>query len=162
MHDATFDFNPNVFTTTATEQEKVLLTKIWAKEIYKAEHQTNETRDPSFAVMGTIQHSDTNVILTMLNTINSTCIQPGNGRGMYDQYATCPLRIVRFSANNQATVQDLLTNFWVLYGDDPNNPRAKNHTEYAYDEHSGIVYLRIIQYGKIVPACNRAIRIIKV
>jgi len=98
----------------------------------------------------------------MFNSHNSNCIQPGNGSGMVDMYSTCPLRIIKFFGDSKNTEQNLPVNFCMLYGDDPNNSRAKNHIEYGFDKRSGIVYLRTIQYGKVVPACNRALRVFKV
>jgi len=162
MHDVELDANPNLFTASASDQEQNLLSKIWAKEIKATGYMKNGSPYASFAVIGTIEHQDTKVILTMFNSYNSSCIQPGNGRAMEDIYATCPLRIIRFSANNQITEQNLPVNFCMIYGDDQHAPRAKNHAEYAFDERSGTVYLRIIQFGKIVPECNRAVRIFKI
>ena len=155
------NFNTTNFPDIGTPEEKTLLSKIWKKEI-------NSPRDPvdgslmlSTATIGTIQYKGGVVVLTMFNSAFSNCIQPGNGRGMVDMYATCPLRIVRIFEGVQPTAQNLPAKFCMLDIDDSHNPHEKNHDEYAFDARTGIVYLRTIQYGKVVPECNRAIQIFK-
>ena len=160
MRDASFDAN-NLFLPTASESEKKLLEKIWAKEIRAAGVMEDGGRYPSFAVIGTFEHQGTAVILTMYDRADYVCDPAPNGRGAVDLFSTCPLRVIRINSNGQYTVQNLPKNFCMLYGDDPNNPREKKHLEYAFDERSGIVYLRLIQHGKIAASCNRSVRIFK-
>jgi len=155
-------FNSTNLSSTGTDEERTLLAKIWAKEIQGTQKSPiNGSLLPSFALIGSVAHQDETVVLSIFDRAGYSCIAPGNGRDMINIYATCPLRIVRLLSNNQAKVQNLPTNFCMIFGDDPNTPRTKNHNEYAYDEHTGIVYLRTIQYGKVVPECNRAIQVFK-
>ncbi|MDR2837758.1 MAG: hypothetical protein LBV49_04195 [Azonexus sp.] len=160
MHE--FNFNTNNFPDTGTLEEKSLLAKIWEKEINSTISTTNGSLMLSTALMGSVEYNGTKVILTMFDSANSDCIQPGNGRSMHDMYGTCALRLIRFLPDGKSNVQDLPTQFCMLDVDSPNNPRSKNHNEYAFDQRTGIVYLRVIQYGKVVLACNRALRIFKV
>jgi len=161
MHEIVF--NSTNFSSTGTEEERVLLGKIWEKELQGSEKniKTGELL-PSFSLIGTVEYKGVKAILTMYNRSGSDCIEPGNGKGMYDMYAICPLRLIRLTQDKQAEIQNLPVNFCMLSGDDHDNPRSKNHNEYTFDERSGIVYLRTIQYGKVVSSCNRALRVFKV
>ena len=155
------NFNTTKFPDTGTPEEKTLLSKIWKNEISSPRNPVTGSLMLSTATIGTIQYKGGVVVLTMFNSAFSNCIQPGNGRGMVDMYATCPLRIVRIVEGVQPTAQNLPAKFCMLVLDDPRNPSAKNHDEYAFDARTGIVYLRTIQYGKVVPECNRALQIFK-
>ena len=162
MHEIVF--NSTNFSSTGTDDERSLLAKIWAKELKNSTKKSPITGQllPSFTLIGTVQYKDTTTILTMFDNAGSGCISPGNGQGMVDMYLTCPLRLIKLYPEGKFSSQDLSKNFCMLFGDDSNNPRSKNHNEYAFDMTSGIVYLRLIQYGKIVPVCNRALRIFRV
>ena len=37
--------------------------------------------------------------------------------------------------------------------------REKTQNQFAFDEKGGIAYFRLLQHGKLVPACNRMIKI---
>ena len=161
MHDAAFNAD-NIFITTALNEEKELLAKIWSKEINSTGLMNDGSRYPSFVVIGNIAYKNNKITLTMFNSFNSTCLQPGNGRGMVDMYATCSLKLIWWPPSKSGIEKNLPVNFCMLYGDDSHNPRSKNHNEYAFDEHTGILYLRTIQYGKVVPDCNRILRVLKV
>jgi hypothetical protein len=41
----------------------------------------------------------------------------------------------------------------------PDTPLAKNHTEFAFDARTETGYFRVIQHGKDVPSCHRAIKL---
>lgn len=155
-------FNTTVFSSTGTPEEKELLGKIWAKEISGSMKNQNGSLFPSSALIGNIEQNGIKIIFTMYNRAGSDCMQPGNGQGMVDMYATCPLRVIRLSGNDKPIVVDLPVNFCMLDVDDEHNPRSKNHNEYALDARAGVIYLRTIQYGKVVPACNRALQVFKV
>jgi hypothetical protein len=155
-------FNATVFSSTGTPEEKELLGKIWAKEISGSMKNQNGSLFPSSALIGNIAQNGIKIIFTMYNRAGSDCMQPGNGQDMDDMYATCPLRVIRQSGNDKPIVVDLPVNFCMLDVDDEHNPRSKNHNEYALDTRAGVLYLRTIQYGKVVPACNRALQVFKV
>jgi hypothetical protein len=154
-------FNSNTLTSTGTPEDKSLLGKIWAKEIGEGERDPADGKLPvSITLMGEIVHGNDRVVLTMYDRIGSDCIPPGNGG--YDMYATCPLRVLWWAGGKQLEIKNLPVNYCMMYGVDINNSRTKNHNEYAFDARTGIVYLRLIQYGKIVPKCNRALRVLKI
>ena len=156
-------FNGNNFSSTGTAEDRALLAKIWAKELAGGEKDPTDGSLPvSFTLIGEVENGGNKVILTMYDRIGSECYPPGNGRGMVDMYATCPLRVLLWPTGKPVVVKNLPVNFCMLFGDDSDNPRVKNHNEYAFDERSGIVYLRLIQYGKVVPACNRALQVFQV
>lgn len=84
------------------------------------------------------------------------CDQPGNGRGMQDQYALCPAKVILHARSGPMVAN--FERFCHLYLDDSANPLADNHTEFAFDLQRATLYTRVIQYGRPVPACNRAVR----
>jgi hypothetical protein len=154
-------FNPiKGYPDASSPEERSLMSQIWAKEIKTLQSPGDNSPMLGTALSGSVVNDGIRVLMTMFNSFNSNCIQPGNGRGMYDNYATCPLRLIRFNADNRISQQDLPVQFCMLDGlGTPDDTRAKNHIEYGFDQRSGLVFFRTIQYGEIVPACNRALRI---
>jgi hypothetical protein len=154
-------FNSKIFASTGTPEDRALLEKIWAKELAGTEKSPLDgSLLPSFSLVGTIEHAGDKFLITMYNRAGSDCIQPGNGRGMVDMYATCSLRLIWWPNGKPPVEKVLPINYCMLTGDDKYNPRAQNHNEYAFDERTGVIYLRLIQHGRIVPQCNRGIRVL--
>ena len=76
-----------------------------------------------------------------------------------DMYSTCPMRFIAQHKGTGRIAQKDLPGYCFLHEDGEDAPLAKNHTEIAMDSKGETVYFRIIQHGKSVPACNRAIRL---
>ena len=85
------------------------------------------------------------------------CDQPGNGRGMQDQYALCTAKLIIHAKSGP--MMATFDRFCHLYLDDSAKSLADNHTEFAFDRGTATLYSRVIQYGRLVPACNRAVRL---
>jgi hypothetical protein len=98
-------------------------------------------------------------LFTVFDTMGA-CTTPANGRDAYDAYSVCPGRVVVGNPSN--TTGTTTFNFpQMCYYEQTNNPDApldKNHMQFAYDEGIKMAYFRVIQYGKFVAACNRAIQ----
>ncbi|MFC7410358.1 hypothetical protein [Hydrogenophaga atypica] len=86
------------------------------------------------------------------------CIPPANGKNAYDMFSMCNARVAVSNGDINQVFQ--ISEICYLNIDfDTNNPVEKNHTAVATDPKSSTIYLRVIQYGKSVPGCNRAIRL---
>jgi hypothetical protein len=160
MHDLVFD--ATLFKTTGSENEKTLMSVIWAKELAGAEiDKSNGKRFPSFVLVGSAKHNDDTYVFSMFNrALYDKCEPPPNGRSATQMYSICPLRINKINRAGNSVSKEF-PGYCMLFGDDPNNRRVRNHNEYAFDPHTGIAYFRVIQYGKLVPECNRSFRLVK-
>lgn len=104
--------------------------------------------------------SASNKLLTfsVLNIMDfERCEPPMNGKDVMDMYSKCLAR-VHVDQKPVATMKEF-SGFCYLNVDDSANPLAKNHTEFAFDQGANTAYMRVIQFGKEVPACRRAIKL---
>ena len=97
---------------------------------------------------------------SIFSTIGA-CITPANGAGAYDAYLRCPARakVIHLSAQGVPTwvaIHGFEDVCFYIQANNPDAPLEQNHTEFAYDVATLTAYVRVIQYGKVVPACNRS------
>jgi hypothetical protein len=85
------------------------------------------------------------------------CQQAENGAKVAYSHWVCPLRVARTEAG-KVSVQDF-PGYCMLWGDDEDAPRSSNRVEYAYDARTATLRLRTIEHGKVVPQCNRSLRL---
>jgi hypothetical protein len=155
MNEAVVD-GPN-FKSSATRNEQRLMETVWAKEIAAAPSNARG-RSPSFILVSSVKlDEDTYVFSLYDRAAYAPCEPPPNGRAATRLYSVCPLRVIRFDAAGKGSSRDY-PGFCRLNLDFPDTPRAKTHTEYAVDPHTATVYLRVVQYGKVVPQCGRALK----
>ncbi len=158
MHDAVID--AKIFPTTANDSEKALMGVVWRKEIAGAYvDKASGRKDPSFVLVGSVKHgTDTYAFSQYFRAGYTPCAPAPNGRSVTQLFPVCPLRVVKFDEAGRSTSKDY-PGYCMLFGDSTDNPRAANHTEYADDPKTGIVYFRVIQHGKVVPECNRSLQL---
>lgn len=95
---------------------------------------------------------------SILNSSFQDCEPPANGKDVVDMYSICPLKVGRIDEKTFETNLSVHKNYCFLLVD--NSPGDKtNETQFLWDKKTRTAYFRVIQYGKVVPACNRAIRI---
>ena len=161
MRLATFDAYPGYYAETVSPEEKQLVAKIWEKEI-AANTATTVTgkKMMSTVLMHAFEDSNFRYTFTSLNIpFQNGCEPPANGYDVVDMYSTCPMRFIAQHKGTGRIAQKDLPSYCFLHIDEKETPVAQNHTEIAMDSNGETVYFRIIQHGKPVPACNRAIRL---
>jgi hypothetical protein len=98
-------------------------------------------------------------LFSLYKSKGTACDKPALGRSGPDQYSKCTMRAVRFNRDFKVLHQQDVADFCYLHYGAKDSPLALNYTSLAYDPRSNIVHFRVIQDGKLVPACNRAVRI---
>ena len=156
MDEVTFDFKPR---RSGTEAERTITGSIWAKELRSAVDPLSGERDPSFVLVGSAQHNGAHFFFSIYRSAKYACERPPNGSaGINHMYSRCPLRVTLVTADGRMLSQDF-AGYCALNDDSVDIPRSRNHTEYTFDPRSGTAYFRVIQHGKVVPVCNRSVRI---
>ena len=161
MKLATFDAPPGYYAETVTPAEKQLAAAIWQKEM-AANTETTVTGQKmmSTILIHSFENADFRYTFTSLDIpFQNGCKPPENGRDVVDMYSTCPMRFIAQHKETKKVVQKDLPGYCFLHEDDEEAPLSKNHTEIAMDSKGETVYFRIIQHGREVPACKRAIRL---
>ena len=161
MKLATFDAYPGYYAETVTPAEKQLAAAIWQKEV-AANTATTVTgaKMASAILIHSFENADFRYTFTSLDLpFQNGCEPPENGRNVVDMYSTCPMRFIAQHKETKKVAQKDLPGYCFLHEDDDETPLSKNHTEIAMDSKGEVVYFRVIQHGKEVPACNRAVRL---
>ena len=131
---------------------------IWADEIRKAEKQKLPVN--LFVLLANAK-SSTGVPLTfsLLDLLDfERCEQSMGGKDSVDQYSKCLARVAVGTQPKSHVVEfNGFCHLNIVGSKD--NPNEKNHTEFAFDTHTNTGYFRVIQYGKEVSACRRAIHL---
>lgn len=161
MKLAAFDAPPGLYKETASPDEKQLAAAIWAKEMAANTATTFDGKKMSSSVL-IYGFEDDNFRYTFTSLdipFQNGCEPPANGWDVEDMYSTCPMRFIAQHKETKKVAQKDFPGYCFLHEDGEDAPLSKNHTEIAMDSKGGTVYFRIIQHGKPVPACNRAIRL---
>lgn len=142
------EFNFKRPMTNLTPEQKLIF-PAWKDELTNVAKYQQTFGNVLYAQRGTLLFSIFHAV--------GLCSDPASGAGAYDAYSVCPARVLVGNAS-APTVFKFKDVCHYLQLNNPDQPLAKNHTEFAYDEGAKTAYLRVIQYGKFVPACNRAIQ----
>lgn len=134
--------------------------QFWSDKLQQAQRQWESGRPasrtlPAFVLVQTLSGRTSSVLVSLLFDMFD-CELPGNGAGA-DLYARCPMRILIGGSPTVRTVERTC----LLYvpsappdrhgqsqGPDP----AQNRTLVSMD--NGTLRLRVVQYGRPVPACD--------
>lgn len=152
-------FNSTNFSSTGSETDRKMAQQIWGKEIARDAAGDSNGPYPSFVLISTVPYGDEQLFFSIYSSaLQSTCESPPNGRDQTQLYSKCPMRVVKVVPPGKSATQDF-PDYCMLFGDSKDNPRVKNHVEFALDNRQGTTYFRTVQYGKIAPECDRAINI---
>lgn len=164
MDFASLGYRPEQYGTPAIRKRA---SSIWQKTIDSFPKNTISSSGgvyPAFVLLG--EYSDSRYrysfsILSAAHTAYPLCEDPPNmGNEATPIYSMCPLRVVIESeASGKQTSQDFPGYCAMLGFDEENRPQSENHTEIAFDQQARTAYFRVFQYGKLVPSCNRAVKL---
>jgi hypothetical protein len=140
--------------------ELVQLAKsMWADEL--AKQQSAAPNTPQYVMLASQTTGATTVTAAVINLPMDfeRCEPPLNGKSVSDMYSKCLLRVALTQGGRTATAQFSDVCYLYIDNDPVHAPLAGNHTEFALDAGTATVYLRVIQHGQPVAACNRAVRL---
>ena len=161
MKFVAFDAPPGFYGETVTPAEKQLAGAIWQKEM-AANTATTVTGKKMMSQILIHSFEDANFRYTFTSLyipFQNGCEPPANGRDVVDMYSTCPMRFIAQHKGTGRIAQKNLPNYCFLSIDEEDARAVENHTEIAMDSKGETAYFRIIQHGKAVSACNKAIRL---
>lgn len=142
-------FRSSKFPSTSTSEERDAAQQIWAAELAKG-----RANLPAFVLLGDVRQGDKRLIFSMFDAAGSDmCEESENGHNAKDIYTVCRLRVVSWPV--QGTKAAELPGYCMVSGGD----HPMNRVEYRYDTAVQTMHFRTIQYGKVVPACNRALKL---
>lgn len=146
-------FNSENFKSTVNFEEKETLLKLWERELANPRPHSSGGFYPSFALYGDVRDGGAKIVFSIFSTAGSDrCSTAENGASAHDSYIVCKLRITKWP-NTNGHVD--LPNYCMIFGEEPGQDRI----EYAYDSKERAIKFRAIQYGKVVPSCNRTLKI---
>lgn len=155
MHYASFNFQPD--NGSLDPKIKAFAYALWRPKLDALNAHADKLLGPHPAFVLLSSPYQGNLIFSMIFSAVENCVLPGNGQGIADMYALCPMSI--FQVNAAPVRVKEIQNMCFLYLNDSDNPAAKNHTEFSFHEANRTAYFRVIQSGKEVPACNRIVRL---
>lgn len=141
------DSKPN----TGSAKDIADLTHIWQNEV------NTQATAPTMAelpiLIGRTVSRGKPVIVSVIHLNDyDRCEPPLNGRDVVDMYSKCIAKVVTPSQSTE------INRFCFLAIDpDDDAPLKSNNNQLATDPKTGVIYFRLIQQGKLIPACNRAI-----
>ena len=111
---------------------------------------------PSFALTAIAPVGDTTHVLSLFR--RPDVCKKAAGTGGSSLVEICPMRVLTLTSDGRERVR---THKGYCYLNDDNRQagRPTDHTQAAFDPRTSTVYLRTIENGKVVPSCNRSIKL---
>jgi len=151
---------------SGTPAERRLAEQVWKKEL--ADLPSREFHDrvsqyPAFILVGAVEDQARRYIFSGLSAAYVAypeCENPPNGGDEHTPtWSTCPMRVVvQDKATGAKLMQEDFPDYCLLSSHGPDDPPSENRTELAFDHTTKTAYFRVLQYGKHVKSCDRAIR----
>lgn len=147
-------FHSSKFPSSGTEADRQILRTIWAKELTSTRKSADGQPLPAFALVGDVQRGGRKVVFSMFSAAGSDrCEDPENGAQATDIHSVCSLRVAPWPMQGRQVAD--LPGYCMIFG----TKRDKSRIEYSFDASDSLLRLRAIQFGKVVPACSRSLRL---
>lgn len=151
-------FGNSTFASTGSIEDREVMRTIWGLELASPRSGTTGKQLPTFTLLGDAPTGSGRIVFSMLAKAgNSLCSDAPNGAGATDIYNVCTMRVTAWPMRTGLRPIEL-PGYCMLYG---NDAKDQNRVEYRIEH--GIpgltVRFRALQYGRIVPACNRAMQL---
>lgn len=156
MHYASFNFQPD--DGQINPKIKSFAYTLWKSKLDALSanaDKLNAKPIPVFILLSSPYQGDQ--IFSMVFSAAENCSPPGNGPGIVDMYALCPMSIFQVNATPVRVKE--VPNMCFLHLNDSDNPASRYHTEFAFNEPKRTAYFRVIQAGKEIPSCNRMVNL---
>ena len=156
-----FDFNFPGY--EGTPESRKLAAAIWRPTLKSFPARNNDKNYPAFVNITTFESGGNRYIFTILSAASLAypqCEDPPNSSAIHTPiYAICPMRVVIQSlSGGQATQQDF-PRYCNITSNEEDQPKSRNYEQVAFDAKNRMAYVRVVQYGKPAPECNRAIKL---
>lgn len=151
-------FDSSVFSSTGTAEDREILKTVWAAELSAPRVGSAGKRLPAFALLGDAATAEGKVVFSMFAAAgNSLCQDAPNGADATDIYSICTLRVTAWPTRPGLRAIEL-PGYCMLYA---NTDRSQNRVEYRIErtQPAFTVRFRAWQFGRVVPACNRSLRL---
>ena len=151
-------FDSSVFSSTGTAEDREILKTVWATELSAPRLGSAGKRMPAFALLGDTATAEGKVIFSMFAAAGNTlCLDAPNGTAAMDIYSVCTMRIIAWPPRPGLRAIEL-PGYCMLYA---NTDRSQNRVEYRIEQTQPALTIRFRawQFGKVIPACNRAMRL---
>ena len=146
-------FDSANFPSSGSEKDRKILENLWAKELSQRGEISKGVKYHAFSLIGNVEIAEKSIIFSFYKSAGSdTCDFAQNGASAHDIYTLCTMRLL---VNKGPRVINL-PNYCMLYG---GSDYDKNRIEYRFNQMQQAIELRTWQYGKIVPACNRTLKL---
>lgn len=157
-----FNYNPPGFEGTPAERKEA--EAIWGKTMDGFPVDKSDGKKwPVFIIQKTIDTPTRRYVFSSLDaapTVYPLCGFAINSSNPDTPiYVPCPMRVVIQDKGTGATAQQDFPDYCVIATNNPDQPKSRNYAQVALDGKTNTAYYRIVQYGKPVPECNRAIRL---
>lgn len=147
----------------ATKPEAIVYRRLWADKIKVSAKQWAASGDkspvPAFTLSANFPAATPPVHASIFSTMFD-CEMGGNGAGA-DLFARCTMRIAT-GTNGHSRVKEVadVCQLWVdpVESESEGPLQSKNYTSATLDANR-VLHLRVVQYGKPVPACSRDIAV---
>ncbi|GKS73263.1 hypothetical protein AVME950_00225 [Acidovorax sp. SUPP950] len=147
-------FHSSNFPSSGTEADRQMLQSIWGRELTSTRKSASGQALPAFALVGDVQRGGRRVVFSMFSKAGTDrCEDPENGAQVTDIYSVCSLRVTPWPMQGRQVAD--LPGYCMIFG----TQRDKSRIEYAFDATDSLLRLRAIQFGKVVPACSRSLRL---
>ncbi|WP_141832160.1 hypothetical protein [Delftia sp. HK171] len=147
-------FNSVEFQSTATQEDREILSKVWSKELAAVRRDASGIF-PAFVLVGDVRNGNKRIIFSMFDTAGSDqCSDAENGASAHDIYVRCKMKVLPWPTTTSETAA-VLNGYCKISSAD----KAKNRIEYLYDISHQAIHFRTIQYGKIVQECNKTLKL---
>ncbi|WP_234267245.1 hypothetical protein [Hydrogenophaga sp. NFH-34] len=158
MREVVYWYTPTKQKESQSPKDAAQADAVWADEIRKAERQ-NPAVNLFVLLANATTSTGVSLTFSLLNLLDfERCERPMGGRSSVDQYSKCLARVAVSSQQKSHVVEFVGFCHLNIVGS-TDNPNEKNHTEFAFDSRTNTGYFRVIQYGKEVSACRRAIHL---
>lgn len=152
-------FGSVIFTSTGSSADRDLLQHMWAEDLAKPRPGAGGRKLPAFALLGEVPAAGQRprLVFSMFAAAdNERCTDAANGADASDIFNVCTMRVTAWPPTaGQAPVE--LPGYCMIFG---NSDKQKNRIEYSVQQTAGLVVrFRTIQYGKVVEACSRTLKL---
>ena len=156
-----FDFNFPGY--EGTPESRKLAAAIWAPTLEGLPPHESGGKYPAFVNIAAFESGGNRYIFSILSAaslVYPQCEDPPNSSAINTPiYAICPMRVVIQSLTGGQTTQQDFPRYCNITSNEEDQPKSRNFEQVAFDAKNRMAYVRVVQYGKPAPECNRAIKL---
>ncbi len=147
-------FDSAAYGTRGNASDRNLMEQLWAKELAQQRSATHGKPLPAFTLVGEVRVAGRQLVFSMFNASSSPrCEDAPNGANESDVFTVCQMRVTAWPVSAARPAE--LPGYCMFFGSAADDGR--NRIEYQLVGTQ--IHFRAIQYGQIVEACNKTLRL---